>query len=166
MAANPNMPQTPAGYLKTTATVHFALIVGQSLFAVLSVFLSKKIMINVRNIHDPLLYVVPVFALSGSVLGNILFRNKVNNIYATDTLKSKLAAYQSAMIIRFALLEGPSLFAIGAFLLSGELFYLLVSVVLIGYFIYLKPTKERVENDVKLSYQELEDFNQPDKVMN
>lgn len=166
MAGNPNIQQTPATYLRTCAIIHLALTIGQVLFAIVAIFQSKKIMINVRNIHDPLLYLVPLFAVSGSVLGNVLYKSKVNSIPKTDSLKGKLTAYQSAMIIRFALLEGPSLFGIVAFMLTGELFFLIVSAMLIIYFIYLKPTKSSIQDALDFSYQEQDAFNQPDKVLN
>jgi hypothetical protein len=51
--ANPNFEQTPAKYLKTLSIIHFALVAGQMLFAIVALVQSKKIMINVREPPRP-----------------------------------------------------------------------------------------------------------------
>lgn len=63
-------------------------------------------------------------------------------------------AYQSATIVRLALLEGPSLFGIVGFLLTGNLIFLGISGALIACFIYQRPTRQKIEDDLNLSYEE------------
>jgi hypothetical protein len=165
MAANPTFEQTPAKYLKTLSIIHFALVAGQMLFAIVALVQSKKIMINVRNPRDPLIFIVPLIAAGGFVASNVLFKKKVNEIGKTASLKIKLIDYQTALIIRFAALEGPSLLGIVAFLITGQLFFLVISGAIILYFIHIRPTKQSIEETLELNYQELGTFSQPDKVL-
>jgi hypothetical protein len=78
----------------------------------------------------------------------------VGNLKNKTTLLEKLTGYQAALIVRFALLEGPSLFAIVVFTLTNNWFFLLISVCIIVYFITLRPGTEKVADDLQLNYDE------------
>jgi hypothetical protein len=165
MAPNPNQQITPATYLRTISIIHVALIAGQVLFAIVALVQTRKLIINVRYMRDPLLFVIPLAAVSGFIASNALFKKKVSEIDKTASLKTKLMAYQGALIIRFACLEAPSLFGIVVFLITGQLLFLLISAAIILYFIYVKPSKQNIQDDLQLSYQELNAFSQPNDVL-
>jgi hypothetical protein len=46
------------------------------LFAIVALVQSKKIMINVRNPRDPLIFIVPLIAAGGFVASNVLFKKR------------------------------------------------------------------------------------------
>lgn len=158
MSPDPDYQQTHAKYLKTLTTVHVALVAGQIIFAILSLVLNKKIMINVRFTDDPLVVIVPVAAVCGFIVSQSLYRQKIGSVSKMQSLNGKLKVYQSALLIRFAALEAPSLFGIVAFLLTGILFFLLISILIIGYFISIKPTRQNITAALGLSYKDQEDF--------
>jgi hypothetical protein len=72
----------------------------------------------------------------------------------TSDLSAKLANYQTRMIIRMALLEGPALLAIFQFLSTGSLLYVFVSMVSILFMIYLFPSKQKFISEYSLSMEE------------
>lgn len=144
--------------------IHLALAAGQILFAVVVTLLSKRIIINVRDTHDPLLYAVPALAITCFILSNFIFKKILSSAVKPDnTLKQKLTIYQTALIVRLALLEGPSLFGIVAFFITGSLFFIVISLLLVGYFIYIRPTKDNIEEALELSYAEKQTFSQGDQ---
>lgn len=161
-----DIAQTPKTFLKTISIIHLALIAGQVLFAITALGIKTKHQTDVRNSNEVFMFIVPLLALAGFVAGQLLFKQQVNKLSGETSLKEKIKGYQGAVIVRFALLEGPSLFAIAAFLMTKNLLFLLVSGVIILYFISLRPTKERTENDLNLSFEEKLTFGREDEILN
>lgn len=62
--------------------------------------------------------------------------------------------YQTALIIRFSLLNGASLFGIVCYMQTGNLLFIIISGLLALYFLSLRPTKDKIENDLNLSYED------------
>jgi hypothetical protein len=154
--------QNPNTFVKTISIIHLALIAGQIIFAA-AAFMTTKNHTTSKS-DDVFIYVAPIMAFSGFAISNILFKTLVNKIDGQSPLKTKLAAYQSALIVRFALLEGPSLFAIVSFMLTGNLIFLGISGAIIAYFIYLRPTKQKTEDDLNLGYEEKAELDGAGKV--
>jgi len=122
---------TPKNALKTTSIIHLALIAGQVLFMIMAFIANKNIIYvdykNSRN--DVYFYIMPLLAVMGTVVGSFLFNQQLGKFHqqtagsgVNKTLSEKLKVYQSALIVRYALLEGPSLFGIVCFLITGNSF--------------------------------------------
>ena len=156
--ANPIPQQTPQSYLKTITTIHLVLVAGQVLFgmAVLSITWEKGI--DLHNTNDPFLFVVPVFAILALAGSALVFKKLVATAVSKYTLKEKLMAYQGALIARFALLQGASMFAIVVNMLTGNLLYLLTAGILTLCLLLVRPTKDKIENDLNLSYEDKMQF--------
>jgi hypothetical protein len=115
--------------------------------------------LNLTYTGDPLLFVVPFMAISCFVLSIFMYKQQLNLATNKDSASNKLVAYQTAMIVRCALLEGPSLFGIVSYLITGNLFFLIISGLIILYFISIRPTKDAVANDLNFSYDEMTELN-------
>ena len=139
-------------------TIHLALIVGQVVFSVFAFLRKNSVAINYKDYHNPLTYVMPLFAV-GAVIGSLaVYKRKLAVANNMGVLKGKLEAYQKALISRSAPLEGSSLFGIASYLATGNFLFLIISGTIILYFIYLMPTKDKIENDLNLSYEEKIEF--------
>jgi hypothetical protein len=55
-------------------------------------------------------------------------------------------------------LDGASLFAIVVSSVRGNLFYLLIAGAIILFMLVLRPTKDKIENDLNLSYDDKMQF--------
>ncbi len=141
-------------YLKTVSIIHLALLIGQAMFATVVFIQSGSTKIVFNDASDSYFFIVIGLAVGGFAASNFLFKQNLNKANEQTDIKSKLAKYQSALIIRYALLEGPSLFGIVVYLLTGNLFYLIVSIVIMLYFLSLMPTKEKIKEELQLSYDE------------
>jgi membrane protein insertase Oxa1/YidC/SpoIIIJ len=148
--------QRPNSYLKTISIIHIALLIGQTIFAIVAFFINRSTTIELNNAADPFFVVMIALAIGSFIASTILFKKNLEKAKEQEDAKSKLAQYQSALIIRYALLEGPSLFGIVVYLLTGNLFYLMVSVIIILYFLSLRLTKDGIKDDLQLSYDEEE----------
>ncbi|WP_184550430.1 hypothetical protein [Mucilaginibacter sp. FT3.2] len=149
----------------TTKIIHLALLAGQLLFAVMAFVVNKNaISLNLKNTNNDVFFLlVPIFAISCIALGIFIFKKQLSdtqqNTSAFDkSLSDKIKRYQAAFIVRAALTEGPSLFGIVVFLLTGNLFYLIISGCIIVYFLTLRPTIDGVADALQLSYDEKQEL--------
>jgi hypothetical protein len=158
MDNNVNNRPTPEGFLRSISIIHLALLAGQVIFGIVAYAQSTRVYFGVNNMDDMFIFIVPVVAIGGFMAGYLIFKQQLVIIRGKRTLGEKVISYQTALIMRYALLEGPSLLAIVAYLLNGNLFYLAVAGLLMLYFLFLRPTMEKVENDLDLNFNEKLEF--------
>jgi len=157
MDQNNNRP-TPEGFLKSISIIHLALLAGQVIFCIVAYAQSERIYFGIHNMDSVFMYIVPLVAVGGFMIGYLTFKKQLIDIRNKKSLGEKIIAYQTALIIRYALLEGPSLLAIVIYLQYGNLFFLGVAGLLMLYFLFLRPTMEKVENDLDLNFNERIEF--------
>ncbi|GLU44408.1 MFS transporter [Allomuricauda sp. NBRC 101325] len=81
----------------------------------------------------------------GSILvGEMLFKNQLKVIDRKLTTEENMASYQTASLIRWAVIEGAAFIIL---FMAKEL--ILVGVLLILYLIYLRPTQDRMLRDLE-----------------
>ncbi len=130
-----------AKQLRIAKLIHLALLMG--------LLLAYFILGNLDNIipsaidTKSIVYVlIPIGAIFGSLF---IFKNLVSKIDPKLPIEEKIMPYQSALIVRWAILEGAAfviLFLKPDFILFGFL--------IIIYFMTLRPTQQKVENDLNL----------------
>ncbi|MGX1928953.1 hypothetical protein [Flagellimonas sp. 2504JD4-2] len=155
---------TPGGFVRTLAIVHFGLIAGPLFFGIVVYYLAPSGVFSIQDTDDMFLIVVPIFAITSVFLGDFIFKQSIKNIPRTSTLKQKLIRFQTASIIKYALVEAASFFSIIAFYQTNNLAFLLIAALLILYFYMLRPTKEKIVRSLNLSTQDRDlfhRFNQP-----
>ena len=137
-------------YIKTLTIIHFALVAGQVIFIAVVTGLngSTKILLDAEK--DPLIFAVPGLALIVLVAGAMLGKKLAETAAQKATLNEKLHHYRSALILRYAMIEGASLFGIVAYFLSGNFFFIIVSIVMILVMAMLRPTRHKIEEDLKI----------------
>jgi hypothetical protein len=145
--------QTPKSALKTITIIHLALLAGQVLFGIV-VFAIRPSHTEQQPSDNVFKYLVPAMAVVMVGISQFMFPKLVAKAIPLPSLSAKMAAYQSALIVCYALLEAPSLFAITAYFLTGNVLYLLVAALLIARFITIRPTVSKTEEDLKLNYEE------------
>jgi hypothetical protein len=160
-------PQTTRTYFLALQIVYYALIAGQVIFAFLTFYLIRSGLFDseqteLRNIF---IYIVPIFVVGGLLISHLMYKSLLNNAKGNKNLYDKLTTYRSALIIRYALLEGPSFFAIVVYLLTGDYLFLGMSGLVILVFFTLKPTVERAINDLELHSEESYAINNPNTMI-
>ena len=73
-------------------------------------------------------------------------------------LQEKLNAYRAMMIVFLALCEGPGLLGVSFFILTGNLYLLLVPLVSIIVMLAQFPSKANIVNQLELTWQEQEEL--------
>lgn len=165
MENNQSIAFTPKSFIKTITIIHLALIMGLLLFSGVSYTLVETNVLSFDFENDIFSLIVPVFAIGGAFASNFIYTKKINELTSLESLKDKVMGYQTACIIRFALLEGPALLGIVYYMQTGNLLFLIIAGALIVYFVTLRPTKEKIETDLNFSFEQKSAFNQMDEVI-
>jgi hypothetical protein len=141
--------------------LHKALLLGQIMFATVCIFLVYNKTRGAANEElDRILQVVALaLAAGGFFAGTSLFKKKLLQIrdMQTDT-KEKLSVYRSACITQWALIEGPSLFTIICFFLTGNYAFIALTAILILLFTVMAPSKAKIAFHLGLTEAEMEDL--------
>ena len=151
-----NYRLTSKDFFKTIQIIHFALMTGLIVMGMLAFLFHYNglEMEGGKEMNFGLIYVVPVFAFSGIIASNLVFKHKLKDSVNTPNLKEKLNNYRSALIAKFALIEGNSFFAIIAYLLTGKLLYLGHAGLLLIVLLLYRPTKEKSIIDLELGHSD------------
>lgn len=127
--------------IKTLQIIHLGICAG----TIIAYFIVGDISLETLNIpaidSNSILYlVIPVLAF---VLSSILFKAQLKQIDPKLKLEDKLPVYQAASIMRWAVLEGATFLIL---FIKPE--FILFGILLIVYLLYLRPTEERITNDL------------------
>ena len=145
--------------LKALNIIYKALMAGQILFASVCIYLIySKLVLPAADELDKVLQVVALIITAGGIFtGMSLFKKKLVQIRETSAgAEEKFNLYRSACIIQWALLEGPSLFCIICFFLTGNYAFLALMVVVLFLFAMTAPSKIKVLQQLQISEAELD----------
>lgn len=159
-----NRKITSKQYFKTLKFIHVALILGVIMFAsFVSFLLSGQDLITDFDPDANIYYVIiGMFGLIALFGGDILFKNMVRKAKIQPALSAKMMQYQSANIIKYALLEGVALFGVVATLLTLSVWFLVISVILLIVLASYHPGIEKAIKDLELNVEEQKQVKNPD----
>lgn len=152
------MTQQPSNtnYLRALSILYTGMLSGQIIFAALALVLVytgsfSSMMPEAENIFFIL---APALIISARLGGTAIYKKRIKEALNAGTVTEKLTIYRSAFITRCALLEGSVLFAIITYLLTNKIALLGFASGGLLLFYLLKPTKEKVINELQLSGEE------------
>jgi hypothetical protein len=96
-----------------------------------------------------------ILSAGGFYFGTVLFKKKLLQVRELLTVKEKMVLYRAACILQWAMIEGPCLFVIISFLLTGNYAFLALAVVLMLLFTMMAPSKLKIAFQLQLSEQEI-----------
>jgi len=153
---------TVGNYFKANKIVHVAMVIGLVFFISMSFFLQKMGLGTIgENLSKSAVYITPIIALIGLIGGTSLFKRKLNQCRTKQLLNEKLTEYRSALILKFAIIDGTALILIISYLLTGELIILTAAGLLIIVFTTYIPTKAKLINDLALSFTDRQILDDP-----
>lgn len=148
---------TPQSYFKTLNILFFALLAGQIMFAAAAILINYTQPIApvfTQDLQQLLLIIMMLIALVNIGVSYVIFTGKIKAIRNQADWESRLRNYQTALIIRFALMEMPSILATLLFMLSGNMLFLGFTGAIILVFLFLKPSSKTMVNHLKLDYND------------
>jgi predicted membrane protein len=136
--------------------VHTAIVLGLTIFLACVFFLRTN---NFFSFIDHSLAQVFTYVLVGlcclAILGHgFLHRSLLPQAKAAPSLSEKLDSFRSFHMIRVALTETPGLFAMVAYLMTGNSLFLYVAGGVLALLVFLTPTASRVGKELSLTIDE------------
>lgn len=128
--------------IKTIQTIHLAICIGVLLAYIFIGNLSSLEWFKLPILNgDSLVYLT--ILIMAYILSSFLYKGALKKINPRLLLEEKIAPYQTASIIRWAIIEG------GAFIiLFIKLDFILFGLALIIYLFLLRPTANKIEEDI------------------
>lgn len=133
--------------------IHAALLGVLILFTVLAYMRIGSFAARMND-ENVFIYLVPIAAAAGYFLSKLVVRKRLESVSRDAPLQSKLAKYQSASLIQYALLEAPGFLALFAYLFSGNALHLVIAIALIAYLFAQRPTVEKIKKQLPLRLEE------------
>ena len=116
----------PAKFLRTFSIIHMAMTIGMVGFAIVAFVMTQEDQFfYIPDLRHTFTLPVPLAIGIGITAGNYMFQKFMNSHSPAKSLQQKISILLSASIIRFALIEGPVLFATVVFLISSNLFFMI-----------------------------------------
>jgi hypothetical protein len=140
-------------FIKSLSIMHLFLVGGLSIFTIWVI-----VQINSFNTSTEgdnfYLYLVPVFALLGYFGSQVIFKKITSKIDINTRLEEKLKKYQSALHLKYALIEVPAFLGLYAYYSTGNALPLVISICLLAYLFVQRPNKENIIKSVPLNQDE------------
>jgi hypothetical protein len=162
MSESQQMPGTPKEALRALRILFGALLAGVIMFSV--IVLALNFMTEPVSPFQGFENIILGGAIALSLVCFMLARkgyNKGTGI-AKDSLISlpdKLNQYRATLILYMALCEGPALFGIILFYLTGNYFMFIITAMMIAAMLAKAPARQRVVDDLGLDWQQQEQLN-------
>ena len=162
-----NLSLTVKSYFKTLNLIYIAMVAGQIIFGLVAYFLlqSTKFESEFPDMRDVFIYIVPIFVLGGIFGSTAVFTKTIFNARSLENLSDKLIEYRSALVMKYALLEGPSFFAIVIYLLTGDTVFLGMAGLILMVFILNRPGIAKAEMDLALDADEKLNLENPNHIL-
>lgn len=148
--------QTSREYFKAFTIIHFALLMGQVVFASVVYYLisSGSVSNKITDLDEVFIYAAPLAVLGGIAGSIFVTKQRLGSIPNNATLEDKLFEYRAIVITKLAMLEGPAFFAIICYYLTSNLLYLGLVPILLVVFVLNRPTASKAVQDLSLNQQE------------
>lgn len=133
--------------------IFYALNTGLLLFFIVSIYLNGMQIPPFKEGFDIITY-VNVFLMASIPAGYSLSSRKMEAIDPGDSFSKKFEQFQSAMIIRWAMIEGTALFSLVGLIVLQDAKQLVLFVICILVLSSNTVTKEKVTRMAKLNLEE------------
>ncbi|MEA3477598.1 MAG: hypothetical protein U9R60_05430 [Bacteroidota bacterium] len=133
--------------------IFYALNTGLLLFFIVGIYLNEMQIPPFKEGFDILTY-VNVFLLAAIPAGYSISAKRMDAIDAGDSFSKKFEQYQTAMILRWAMIEGTALFSLVGLIVLQDAKQLILFVICILVLSSNTVTKEKVTRMAKLNSEE------------
>lgn len=158
--------QTSKEYFTSLTVIHAALMTGPILFGLVAFYLnaSGQFTGDADNL-EVFQIIVPIIVVGGFIGSSLVSNSRLNVIRQKADLRDKLGDYRATLVVKYALLEGPALFALVCYILTASYLFLgLAGLMILALFIQ-RPTKFKTANDLRLDRKDRELIENPEAVV-
>lgn len=153
---------TPYQQFRILKLIYTALATAIALFAiaVLTISYVQEMTFSSSGLdedNDLFLYISLALVVLCIPMSKVLFHQLIGKVKgASEPLSKKLSSYQTALIVKAAILEFPAAFVCVTALITDNLLILLLIPLILFIFFINKPSLFRLESDLELSRHEVD----------
>lgn len=158
----PPVPATAKEELRAINILFYALAAGIVIFALMIAGINflQDPPIDDKKITRIFLFTVVAVAAVCQVAAHVLYKKGLTVILRFELpLKEKLKQYRPILIQYFALCEGPALFSLIIFFLTGNPLVLDVTAAMLVFMFMKRPAKSKIFNELQLNTAEQMELN-------
>ncbi|MEO1448179.1 MAG: hypothetical protein AAFV07_01560 [Bacteroidota bacterium] len=148
------MSTSNASYLRVLQILFGALIMGLVAFSAIVFFLVEGQEMGGSDLGMQFLIIVVGVTVASIAAGMLISKRVLDDIKPDAKVGEKLDRYRSAQLVRYVTAEGPGLLAQIGFLLTGEKQYFALGALLLGYLLWMRPTRDKIIQDLNLNQEE------------
>jgi hypothetical protein len=155
---------TSKQYFRTAKVIHGALVGGVVFFALTVTYLMSE-----QNVHYGYDDTANIFYMAVGLLGlgslfggDIIFKAQLRKAKIHPALPQKMMQYQTANIIKYALIESVALFSMVAALLTLSVWFLYIAGFLVLVLASYYPSIDRAIKELDLNVDEQKQVGNPD----
>ncbi len=149
-----NEETSPKTYFYMLHVIHAGFIVVLLLFLSVIFYMNAARQSEGISGSDIVMWLLLFFTFAGIVLSFWVYRLRVREAGKAEHFKSKLAAYQTALVIRWAMLDITALMMIVAYSITGSYVYFFITILIIAVLVWSRATKQRLIADMHLDHIE------------
>ncbi|MFT7590918.1 MAG: hypothetical protein ACI9UJ_000836 [bacterium] len=160
------LTQSSESFFKTLRTWHIALVVGVVLFLSISTYpVESGGFGEDEDLNNALLYIAPLMAMAGIFASRFMFNKRRESLQTATTLQEKTEGYQAAVIVRWALIEGPTFFSVIAFMLTSNYVFGEIAFLMLVYLFLQRPNLESALEDLNLNHADFDKVRNPESII-
>ncbi|WP_339652425.1 hypothetical protein [uncultured Maribacter sp.] len=133
--------------------MHLFLVTGLSIFTIWVILQINSFNTSTKG-EDLYLFIVPLSALLGYFGSQFVFNKKTSKINLSERLEDKLKKYQSALHLKYALIEIPAFLGLFVYFNTGNALPVVITICLLAYLFVQKPNKENIVKSLPLTSEE------------
>ncbi|MBI1341475.1 MAG: hypothetical protein GC171_00935 [Terrimonas sp.] len=134
-----------------------AIFMGVIIFTGIVVFLNwmEKPVFNDSFLENIFGIICGLMAIVCTVLANWIYRKKIQamNLHY-QSVEKKIMDYRGALITYLALCDGPAIFGVICYMITGHSVFLLLTAFMLYIMIQKRPVKARIITDLQLNSEE------------
>ena len=146
----------PKPFLKTLTIIHGALSLGLIAFTIVVYMQNGSFEASMSS--DIWVFAIPIVAMMGYFGSTWMYQNLIRNLSKTEGLSKKLQRCYVALLIKYAIIEAAAFIALIGYYYSGNAMHVVISVCLIVYLIFQRPTMKKLSQELPLNLDEKKEF--------
>ena len=132
-------------YIRTLRIIYFATLLGPVMLVLIANYrMVKGNPVSHDNLEMVLSYVNLVLGAIAISAGYVIYKRQIAAVIKLKSPRDRLAAYQSALILRIAFIEGVAMLSAIGYMVTSDKILILYMVVFLVFYLPVFPVADRI----------------------
>ncbi len=132
-------------YIRTLKIIYFTTLFGPVMLVLIANYrMVKGNPVSHDNLEMALSYVNLVLGAIAISAGYVIYKRQIAAVIKLKSPRDRLAAYQSALILRIAFIEGVAMLSAIGYMVTSDKIFILYMVVFLVFYLPVYPVADRI----------------------